>query len=80
MTTTAQTISNSQIRSLRSEAAQAGDEVQVIICDIALNGRLDMDDYDMSISPAKIAGLRAMTQEEALVECADAISASEAMG
>jgi len=36
MTTTATTITNRQIRTLRTEAAAAGDSLQVAICDVAL--------------------------------------------
>jgi hypothetical protein len=43
--TTADTITDRQIRALRDEAAAAGDEAQVIICDIALaSGLTDMID------------------------------------
>jgi len=79
-TTTAQNISNSQIRSLRNEALRAGDDIQAVICDIALDGMVDMDDYVIDASPEKIAELRAMTQEQAIADCAEAISAAEAMG
>lgn len=71
--TTAQTISYSQIRSLRDEALRAGDDVQAVICDIALEGSVDMDDYSIDASPAKIAMLRAMTRDEAYAACADAL-------
>lgn len=37
-TTTTPTITNQQIRQLRAEAASAGDQVQVYLCDRALQG------------------------------------------
>lgn len=36
--TTIETLTNAQIRALRTEAATAGDDAQVALCDSALDG------------------------------------------
>jgi hypothetical protein len=75
MTTTIETLTDKQIRDLRTAAGQAGDLVQVAICYVALG---EPDGYD----PATIEGLSPrlmptdpanMTQAEARAVCLDVI-------
>lgn len=67
--TTIETVTKSQIRSLRAEAAEAGDSLQVELCDLAL-GR-------WSDQPAADAAERTAIAE-ALAACVDAIADAEA--
>jgi hypothetical protein len=69
--TTIETITRSQIKTLRSEALAAGDYHQVDICDRALSS----DDVDQDGNPVALSD---MTREEALAECARVISDAEA--
>lgn len=78
MTITAATISFAQIRSLLEEALAAGDPDQAAICDFALDGSIDPDDYT-TVSDRMARRLRTMTREEAYQTCADAIDTSRAM-
>lgn len=43
--TVANTVTNEQIRALRVESGEAGDIVQVVMCDRALGADLDWEDY-----------------------------------
>lgn len=78
-TTTAATITNQQIRALRTEAAEAGDLLQVAICDWAL-GEVDADDIAERdvLDPADRSRVLAMSVHEARVACARVIAAAEA--
>lgn len=67
-TTTTETVTRSQIQSLRTEAALAGDSLQVELCDTAL-GR-------WSAQPAEAGEATAIA--EALQACVDAIADAEA--
>lgn len=88
MTTTAKNLTHAQIRALRSEAEQAGDAMQIAVCDLA------MEDGAEALTQAQIyAGerdytgadvrgddqrrLNGMTQDEAREECARVIAATE---
>lgn len=71
--TTSQTITPLQIRQLRTEAADHGDDAQVGLCDVALG---TWEAYEGMPQPYEIAGRR--TQEEALEICALAIADAEA--
>lgn len=75
---TAESISIQQICALRAESVSAGDMDQVGICDLALSGEIDVDDYT-TLSRDCARALRTMTQEEAQEACADAINAARAM-
>jgi hypothetical protein len=72
-TLTAQTISFDQIRSLRTEAAEAGDFVQVAMCDLALNSTIDTDDYT-TLDRGEVDRVRSMSREDAYTACASAIN------
>jgi len=74
--------SDEQIRALRTEAAQAGDHAQALICDVAI-GDVDPDDgYEhLRIWPllskrdqGRVAGIS--TSDEARAICASALSAA----
>jgi hypothetical protein len=83
---TAKPVTINQIASLRVEAIHAGDWDQVILCDLALDGSVDTDDYTV-LSPAVISRVRGraarpgipevapMTQDQARAECAAIIEA-----
>lgn len=70
--TTAHNISFSQIRTLRTEAAQAQDFDMIAICDLAFDGNVDPDDYT-TLSLGCARELRTMTPEQARASCAKAI-------
>ena len=53
-------ITNEQIKTLRQEAAQAGDDAQVAICDRALDG----DEQALAVCAEVIADARAMADED----------------
>lgn len=74
---TAETISDRHIRILREEALAAGDYDQAAICDLALDGSIDVDDYT-TLSPATSQALRSMTQEASWARCAAAINNARA--
>lgn len=75
---TEKTITESQIRQLRSEAARR-DAAQVIVCDVALGEAIDLDDYAID-AHERVACERAaeMTQEQAAAECARVIAQAQA--
>ncbi len=73
---TAHTISFEQIRSLRAEAHAADDADMAAICDLAIDGTIDMDDYT-TVSARASASLRKMTRFQAYALCADAINAAQ---
>ena len=81
--TTAATITDDQIRALRHEAGIAGDEAQIVICDIALGdyapseGNVADDYAALRLSPGDARRLQAMTQADANAECASVIAAGE---
>lgn len=81
MTTTAETVTTTQIRALRTKALSpaASDYDMAAICDLALDGAIDPDDYT-TLSTRTSARLRTMTQEQAQAqaECARVISQAEA--
>lgn len=72
------TITNAQIRTLRTEARAAGDDVTAAYCELALayTETADVDGADL-LDP--ISG-EAITRTEARAVCADAINAAAAMG
>ena len=71
---TAETISFDRIRSLRAEAITAQNSDQVAICDLALDGKIDVDDYT-TLTRRGASRLRTMTRDEAYAECARVIDA-----
>jgi hypothetical protein len=72
MTTTAQNITDTQIRTLREEAVAHGDYVQVDLCDRALS----TDTFDQDGNEIARADL---SQDDARAECAEAIADAEAI-
>jgi|GEM_PF-4099595 len=73
---TAKSITEAEISCLRDEAVQAGDSVQVAMCDLAIDGgSLSVDDYTtIDIRDWKRHNLGSMTQAEAVQACVDAIN------
>jgi hypothetical protein len=69
MTMTAKSISFEMISILRRQASAMGDWVQVAICDLALNGTFDRDDYT-SLSTREANHVASMTREEAYADVA----------
>lgn len=77
MTTTARNVTEAQLSQLRSEAAEAGDFVQVAMCDLALDGSIDGDDYT-TLSREETRRVTSMSQAEAVQACVEAICSAEA--
>jgi hypothetical protein len=79
-TTTVKNLTEMQIRKLHSEAAEAGDYITVAICDLALGGSFNADDYT-TLSRAEARKMAAMSRDDAyhhIVECiTDAEAARE---
>lgn len=73
MTTTADNITDSQIRKLRKEAESAGDLLMAMICVRALGD--DMEDAEDGTDGAEA---REMTVEQARAECARVCADAEA--
>jgi hypothetical protein len=78
-TITAETVSFAAIKALRAEAHAANDSDMGAICDLAIDGTIDMDDYT-TVSSRMSARLRTMTREQAYALCADAINAATTSG
>lgn len=79
--TTTKAVTVPQIEALRNEARQAGDALQVIVCDIALDEHdgSTADDYVLDRHEAtRLAATLAMTQEQAWAECVRVIRDAEA--
>lgn len=66
------TVTDGQIRALRREAAEAGDFAMVAICDLALNGEINVDNY-FTLTPREAHRIRALDWQEAHDLCQDAI-------
>lgn len=74
---TAETITYSQIAALRSEAVDAQDTVQIVMCERAMGEDIDTDDWDVSGQErARVARIAGLTVEQAQAECARAIAAN----
>ena len=76
--TTAESISFAQIEGLRAEALTAGDYAMAAICDLALGGEIDMDDYTC-VDRRDADRIGSMSRDEAYAECASAIDEARAM-
>jgi len=59
-------ITNSQIKALRTEAAQAGDHAQVLLCDLAL-GEVELDE-DTTIESLRIAAFLSSSDKRRIAE------------
>lgn len=68
------TITDSQIRALRTEAAEAGDFEQVEICNVVLEGAA------LPESQVREAAGRTWTRAEARAECERVIRGAQAQG
>jgi hypothetical protein len=78
-------ITDAQIEALRTEAGQAGDHAQVLLCDLAL-GAVTLDE-DTTLDSLRIAAflsaadkrrIAAMDPSDYRAACADAIHSAEA--
>ena len=76
-TTTVKNLTETQIRKLRAEAAEADDFAMVAICDYALDGTLDCDDYTC-LAPADVRRIDAMDRDGAYAAIVEAITDAEA--
>jgi hypothetical protein len=72
-TITAKSLTDHEIRVLRAESAEAADYQQVAICDLALHGEIDADDYT-TLERDEARMLAEMTRAEAVEECARVIA------
>jgi len=81
-TTTALTITDEQIEALRQEAGQAGDCLQVMVCDIALaDGLTEIVDPGRHRSALEALGIipeHIGADMQARAECASVIAEAEA--
>lgn len=77
MTTTIENLTDAQIRSLRAEASDAGDHEMVAICDLALDGEIDTDDYS-TLDRDEARRVRCMSRDEAYAEIVEAIDLARA--
>lgn len=75
---TAKSISFEQIRTLGAEALDHEDFDLFAICNLALDGTIDVDDYT-TLSRAGANKIREMSREQAYAECAKAINVAAAM-
>ena len=78
---TADTITDKQIRALRTEAAQAGDEAQVKLCDLALTYDANYEEWLHERQPHKrpAAWEDVERAHRAKHKCAQAINTARAM-
>lgn len=74
---TTKSITTRQLSVMRSEAYQAGDYVQGAICDLAIYGSFDADDYTC-LDDCESRRVARMTQDDALAECVRVINAAQA--
>lgn len=82
MTTTADNITDHQIRALRREARDAGDTVQALICDIALSTALHAPPVEIGEHRAKLETLGIIPEHvdadvRARAICADVITENQ---
>ena len=73
MKTTIETLTDAQINALRTEAGEAGDFLQLEICNVALSGRVSEDSYE-TITYAERNRLCRMTESEAREICLEVIN------
>ena len=81
--TTIETLTDTQIQALRAEAREAGDTLQVVICEIALGDANWTDggwlnDNATGFSPGELDELQAYTVDSAREECLRVIRDAEA--
>ena len=74
---TARSITHEQIRSLRNAASSAGDSLQAAICDLAIDGTIDTDDWTV-LEASEVRRLRNMSQDDAVAACVEAINDASA--
>lgn len=79
MTTTIKSLTERQIRTLRPEALAAGDYDMAAICDLAIDGSIDCDDYT-TLSTSGERRIRQMNREAAYAEIVRAINHARAQG
>lgn len=70
-------ITTAQIEALRTEAAAAGDHLQMLICDMAANGG-ERDCDALRMAPLRQHHLIPAGEAEAVARCAEAIEAAAA--
>lgn len=73
MTTTIKSLTESQIKTLRREAVEAGDHMMGAICDLVLAGSVDADDYSV-LSAKESRRLGEMSQDQAYAVIVEAIN------
>jgi hypothetical protein len=79
------TVTDDEILALRREAAEASDLSQIVLCDLAIDGTITLNDYsgggwsDDDMSSARRILLAASTSAQARRMCAIAISSAREM-
>lgn len=74
-TTTNTTVTDHEISYLRAEAYSAGDYYMAVICDLALDGEIDVGDYTV-LSSDHERRIASMSAETARAKCERAILAA----
>lgn len=77
-TATAKNLTDNEISTLRAEAISAGDYARSAICDLAIAGRISMDDYTC-LDREDERRIASMDQSAALEIVADAINSAGAI-
>lgn len=77
MNTTIETVTTEQINNLRRAAGQAGDYLQVAICNVVLGEETDWEVWAPAVSAEGRAKVERMTRDEALESCVDVINDAE---
>lgn len=73
MIATVKNLTNDRIRRLSTAAAEAGDIAQVAICDLALTGSFDRDDWS-ALDGRDADRVEAMTRDEAYAAIVEALN------
>lgn len=76
-------VTDEQIKALATEAADFGDDMQVLICTVAIEGAIDSYEDRFGggghrVTRDQIERLEAMTQDDARAECARVIDYARA--
>jgi len=75
--TTPENLTTTQIRAMRAEALDADDYAAAAICDLALDGEIDTDDYT-TLERDEVELIRGMNRDTAYKRIAEWIADAEA--
>lgn len=79
MTTTNETLTDDRIRLLSTAAAAAGDHAMVLICDLAIDGEIDVDTHHaaFAVGERDKREIRQLDQDGARAKCLETIQYGE---